>query len=270
MKGRVILLLGIVAILLLVAGCGFLTNQDPLTMNMEARGHSFGTSLALYPRADEGGVLVTFRLSGASEYEINYGDGSPDETSALGVFHHTYTRAGTFTVEARSGARYVVGHVTVVDHAPEAYPGFLATSCQWMNKMIVDLRYREHGCHNGAPVGVSGAYDIDGDELQYQLTVTGPGRNGDQVKYAVFTPDRVAANGKFVSGGVFVVFPGWTDTSTPPYPFTSPMSSHNPDLPASKPVVLGTVTFHYVVRDQWGLTGETTWTHVLTAIGCHK
>ena len=259
----------LVGVLLLAAGCQF-WKSEPLVLRMEARGRVFGASLALPPEEDEGGVRVSFYVSGGSEYTIDYGDGSEKETSRAGEFVHTYTQAGAFTVRAWCRGRSVTGRVIVENDPPVAYPGWLATACEWMNKMIVDLRYREHGCYNGAPLTVSGAYDPDGDDLVYELTVTGPDAHGDMIEYSVFAPNGERVNGQFVSGGVFVVFPGWT-AAHPPYPFAAPQCPTNPTPPPTgQPVELGTVTFHYVVKDQWGGVAEATWKHDLTALGCHR
>lgn len=282
MKRR-LLFLGVAAALIVVlialAGCQLLPTAQVGSLRMIARGRTFGASLALRPTEKEGGVAVTFVIDGATrDCDINYGDG---QTGVLdrGRGTHLYTQGGTYHVRVISQGQVRAGTVTVLNHAPQVYEGASTPgTCGWQEKKVIDMRYREQGCHNGAPLSVSGARDIDGDELEYTLKVTGPDAHGNTVEYSVFNLDREKVNGEWTKGGLLVVFIGWTG-DVPPYPFfVNPQEigtksvlikcgpTPKPDPPETK--VLGTATFEYSARDQWGGIGSASWTEKVTSSSC--
>jgi hypothetical protein len=243
---------------------------------MNARGLTYGTSLALKPTEEEGGVLVTFVVNAATQdCDINYGDG---QTGVLAGGHgsHLYTQGGVFDVRVTCQGQVRTATVTVLNSAPIAYPGVTSPgTCGWMERQVVDLRLRYHGCKksDGSPVSVSGADPVDGDELEYQLTVTGPDGHGNTIEYTVFNLDREKVNGEWTKGGMLVVFVGW-DKPYPPYPFfvnpqyVEPKCVVTPTPDPSPTQTLGTVTFTYTVRDKWGETSQTSWTEEISSSSC--
>ena len=79
--------------------------------------------------------------------------------------------------------------------APEVFPPFLAGEIDFGGQFIIDLRHRMHGCDGGgAPTDESGAYDPNGDLLRYRVVVSGPDRDGKDIKYSVFTREGQLVN----------------------------------------------------------------------------
>lgn len=82
-------------------------------------------------------------------------------------------------------------------------------------KVLIDLRYLEHGCNNGEPLLYTGIKDPDGDELMYRVEVEDVATG----KYeSVYTPDRKLLTDWTYSPKLYW-FVGWHGTD-PPIPFS--------------------------------------------------
>jgi len=135
----------------------------------------------------------------------------------------------------------------------------------------IDMRHRIHGCDtNGTPVEETGAYDPDGDLLEYKVECVGPNGDGTaQIHYTLWTESGTALTDGWIPNGSaqgFAIAPagpgkpdevqaicrfiaGWNKTETP-YPFAPKCC---PPAPTPQPVIdktkLGEVRFTYSVRD---------------------
>ncbi len=138
----------------------------------------------------------------------------------------------------------------VENQSPVAYPPFTTTmDFSSGSRVDYDLRYRSHGCDTaGAPTNVTGAYDPDGDELEYRINC----------KWTVFDRARQKINGVWKTFpkddrgeqiAIVTLFIGWAGDIAP-YQFaskgllgeTAPGCHPTPDL----------VSFTYSVRDGKG------------------
>lgn len=248
-------------LLLFLSGCtAWWQPSPPLTIT--------ATPTTGHPR--DGGLVVTFSVSGGTgSYALIPGDGSDSIEFTGPTVQHVYSTMGHYTATIRSGRATKQVEINVVNRAPVVYPAFTAQGFDWMNKVVLDARYLEHGCKNGAPVFITGAYDPDGDKIvAYEWNITGPNGHGDTITYTVFDPQRNNITGQKTNNPIVVCFLGW-DKPTPPYPFAPPMCVV-PD-PSDPPIkTLGTITFSLKVYDQWGGVGEKTWTEQLKSSACSR
>lgn len=264
-KGIVIPLM-LLALLATLSGCTWFTGSQtgpPLAV--------VASPTSGHPSATAGGLLVTFRCSGGTgTYSFEPGDGSEGLVFEDGTFTYLYAVGGTHAAVVSSGGRSKTIQIKVINQAPIVYPAFTASFFDWMDKVVLDGRYRLHGCLNGAPVTATGARDYDGDPLTYEWIVTGPDKDGQTVSYTVFDLQRNNITGQRSTNSVVVVFPGWTQ-STPPFPFAprgiDPMCEPTPP-PPTPPPGMGTVTLSLRVYDPWGGVGQASWTHSLASGGC--
>ncbi|MCE5190930.1 MAG: hypothetical protein LLG08_04105 [Actinomycetia bacterium] len=155
----------------------------------------------------------------------------------------------------------------------------------------LDLRHRVHGCDaNGNPLTETGAYDPEGDVLEYMVKCEGAGRDGTLIPYSVFSDRGVKVDTAWIKNGdphgfalapkgpydqtlepqaIVTFFVGWRDAATP-YPFTP--KGCDP-APAPEPIIdktkLGECRFTYTVRDTKGheASGSRIWT---VYDGCRK
>ena len=226
-----------IAILMVVAGCTFF-QTSPLHVAMITK--------YAHPVTKLGGFPVTLRVDGGpGQYTVNWGDGVINQSLS-----HLYVAPirSQYTITVTSGSASKVLQLHVPNSAPVIYPPFLVPSTPGLkSKTLIDLRYREHGCHNGMPVAVSGIRDPDGDKVSVIITIT---TNG--VPDAVYNANRQPIQGKLVPVGVYYWFPGWGQ-NTPPYPFG----------PQSVPTA--TSVIHIVAIDQWGAKTTASF-HVTTEV----
>lgn len=139
---------------------------------------------------------------------------------------------------------------------PVAYPPFTAAlSFARGSRIDYDLRYREHGCKNGTPQTVTGAFDPDGDPLDYQavcdwsvFAYVGDSEHPEKIngKWLRFPKDDKGEQQALVT--LFVGYEG----DQPPYTY-APKSCCLPNQPGApqegcNPDV-GAWNFTYVVRD---------------------
>ena len=257
----IITALAVTTLVLLVGGCTWWMpggrTGAPLTL--------LATPTSGHPSVAAGGLAVEFTCSGGDgKYILDAGDGSPVVTYAASTFTHVYSRIGTFHAVVRSGGYTEAVDITTINHAPHVYQALVIGGVDWLGKVLLDARWREHGCHNGMPISVTGAIDPDGDPLQYTWQITGPNKDGTaRETYSVFAPDHTNITGKQTDDAVVVFFPGWT-AATPPYPFapvarTQALSS---DPTPEK------VTITLRVCDPWGGTAVVTWMVDLASTGC--
>ena len=126
---------------------------------------------------------------------------------------------------------------------PLAYMPFVASADYSVGgRVVLDLRYRTHGCDAGGnPTSVTGAWDPDGDPLEYRITC----------KWSVFDVEDRRVNGEWVTfrkddrgeqEAVLQLWIGWQEDA-PKHPI-SPVSCGPGPLPP-EPLV-------YEVRDGKG------------------
>lgn len=155
----------------------------------------------------------------------------------------------------------------------------------------LDLRHRVHGCDaNGQPMTETGAYDPEGDILEYRVACHGAGRDGAQIPYSVFNSQGVKIDTDWIKNGdphgfalapkgpydatlepqaIVTFFVGHRGVVTP-YPFTAKACD---PAPTPEPVVdkakLGECKFVYTVRDTKGqeASGSRIW---VVYDGCKK
>ena len=136
------------------------------------------------------------------------------------------------------------------NQSPIAYPPFTTTMDFSSGARVdYDLRYRSHGCDaSGAPTSVTGAYDLDGDELEYRV----------DCKWTVFNQARHKINGVWGAFpkddrgeqiAIVTLFIGWEGDS-PPYPF-GPKCLLDETASGGQPTP-ESVPFTYSVRDGKG------------------
>ncbi len=264
---KAVISLMLLVLLAAISGCTWFTGSQtgpPLVVSASpTSGH---------PSVDAGGLLVTFHCTGGTgSYGLAPGDGSEGLASEEGTFTHLYAVGGTHAAIVSSGGQTKTITVKVPNQAPLVYPAFSVSKFDWMDKVVLDGRYRVHGCLNGAPVSVTGARDYDEDPLTYEWIVTGPDKDGQTVSYTIFDPQRNNITGQRTDNAIVVVFPGWTQ-SNPPFPFSAPQSikpmcDTHPPPPTPVPGT-GTITLTLRVYDPWGGVGEASWTKSLASGGC--
>ena len=137
-----------------------------------------------------------------------------------------------------------------VNQTPIAYPPFTTTmDFSSGSRVDYDLRYRLHGCDtSGAPTGVTGARDPDGDELEYRV----------DCKWTVFNQMRQKINGEWRTFpkddrgeqvAIVTLFIGWRGDA-PPYQFGSKCLLG--ERASGCQPILESVPFTYFVRDNRG------------------
>ncbi len=227
MKRIAMLVTVLVAILAAIAGCTLFQVSTPL--------HVVALTKYVHPVSSLGGFPVTLQVTGGSgQYTVDWGDGTIDHSLS-----HLYVPPiqNQYIIVLKSGGMIKTTTIHVENNPPVIYPPFVIPSkIEWKGKTLIDLRYREHGCHNGAPVSVTGIYDPDGDHVSLVIHILTGGTED-----TVFDENRQPINGKPVPVGVYYWFPGWQE-NTPPYPF-SPQAAPVP----TKPVVI-----QITATDQWG------------------
>jgi hypothetical protein len=140
----------------------------------------------------------------------------------------------------------------------------------------LDLRHRVHGCDtNGAATDETGAYDPEGDVVEYSVKCVGLSPDGlSVIPYTVFNEHGVQIDSAWIKNGdpkgfalapagpgkpieaqaLVTFFVGRRDSSTP-YPFTA--KGCPTPTPTPVPVdgtKLGECVFSYTVRDTKGAT----------------
>ena len=136
----------------------------------------------------------------------------------------------------------------------------------------LDLRHRVQGCDaSGNATSETGAYDPEGDHLEYRVEAVGPVAAGVVAPLAVWNMAGFRIDGQWVRNGSEVGFgyapagpgkplevqalcrftAGWSKSETP-YPFKgcAPVPEPQPIIDKTK---LGEVRFTYTVRDSKGL-----------------
>lgn len=158
---------------------------------------------------------------------------------------------------------------------PEVFPPMLVGEIDFGGQFTIDLRHRVHGCDaGGAPLDETGAYDPDGDLLQYRVSVTGPDKDGREIHYSIFTRAGKLVNDLWTPINLFPVvrknrfdatslemeqevvlycYAG-SDSPTPPGGSVIAMGSCPPIIPPPEkpPTLLGEMTVMYEVRDPSG------------------
>lgn len=145
--------------------------------------------------------------------------------------------------------------------APIAHAAFIPGDPSFVSGDLVrfDLRYREHGCDSGgAPTWATGAWDPDGDPLEYRVTC----------EWSVYTATYEKVNDQWITFpeddrgeqlALVTIIIGWQG-EIPPYPFGTQDEEPNLAAMGCDPGVQQT-PFTYAVRD--GRGGMTSYTVVL-------
>ena len=240
---RKLWLAALVMILIAAAGCTMQSSlQSPLTVVVATK--------YSHPIAKLGGFPVSLRVDGGTgKYTIDWGDGIVDDSLS-----HLYTPPikSEYTIIVKSGDAVKSVKVSIVNEPPVVNPPLIAPfPIEQRGKTVLDFRYREHGCHNGAPLTATGIWDPDDDNVTLVVHVY---TNG--VEDTLFDANRNPVNGP-VSIGVYVWFPDWTKP-TPPYPFSIQ------SFKTAKAVIDVTAT------DQWGATTHRTYTYPIILSSCTK
>ena len=129
---------------------------------------------------------------------------------------------------------------------PIAYaPLVVGSSFTTRSHVVIDVRYRTQGCDaSGHPTGITGAYDPDGDAIEYRFSCpwsvfklgTSEKVNGEWVTFPIVTnPGSVVEQNAVVE-----LWIGWTED----HPLM-------PTSPRCGPVIEPTV-FTYEVKDEHG------------------
>lgn len=108
--------------------------------------------------------------------------------------------------------------VTPTENTPPiALMPFVMGSAQWRQLTSIDLRHRFHGCDtDGNPTSQSGAFDPDGDLLEFRVTAGGPDADGEPTAYAIFDDDGNRIDGRWLPTDYFPVYPSdRTDPDSP-------------------------------------------------------
>jgi hypothetical protein len=160
--------------------------------------------------------------------------------------------------------------------APLLYGGVTSSTVFIGDPVKLDLRHRVHGCDaNGAALDETGAYDPEGDVIEYAVKCTGPSPDGlSQIPYTVFNDQGAQIDSAWIKNGdprgfalapagpgkpieaqaLVTFFVGRRETTTP-YPFTAkgcdPAPTPTPIIDGTK---LGECVFAYTVRDSKGST----------------
>jgi hypothetical protein len=163
-----------------------------------------------------------------------------------------------------------------IARAPFLYGGVSSSTVYIGDAVKLDLRHRVHGCDaSGASTNETGAYDPEGDVLEYAVSCKGPSADGQtQIPYTVFNDQGAQIDGAWIQNGnprgfalapagpgkpieaqaLVTFFIGRRETTTP-YPFTAkgcdPAPTPTPIIDGSK---LGECVFSYTVRDKKGAT----------------
>jgi|GEM_PF-3049347 len=91
---------------------------------------------------------------------------------------------------------------------PIAFEPLVLGSGQWREVTPIDLRHRLHGCNStGGPLWQTGAYDPDGDSLEYFIKVTGPDDKGGWCAYSVFDKRGNRVDGRWIPADHFDTIP---------------------------------------------------------------
>lgn len=138
------------------------------------------------------------------------------------------------------------------NRAPFAFVPFTVSDARFGARVDFDLRYRTHGCDNGMAQSVSGAWDPDGDPLEYRATcrwaVYDQAGNKINDLWMTFPRDD---NGE--QHAIVTLFVGYEDG--PPYPFAPKVCDpYVPYVPPDPPGcgVCEDEWFTYAVRDPHG------------------
>jgi hypothetical protein len=158
--------------------------------------------------------------------------------------------------------------------APLLYGGVTSSTVFIGDPVKLDLRHRVHGCDaNGAALDETGAYDPEGDVIEYAVKCTGPSPDGlSQIPYTVFNDQGAQIDSAWIKNGdprgfalapagpgkpieaqaLVTFFVGRRETTTP-YPFTAkgcdPAPTPTPIIDGTK---LGECVFSYTARDSKG------------------
>lgn len=150
---------------------------------------------------------------------------------------------------------------TPIAYAPFSVSSFLIDG----QRIDYDLRYLEHGCANGTAQMVTGAWDPDGDALEYLV----------ECSYAVYAVIQSQSdpsgslrkiNNQWVTfprddngvqHAVVTLFVGW-DAASPPYPFAPKAITPEcvPSGGCGGDPIPSVVYFSYTVRDTHGATAR--------------
>jgi len=217
MKRRHLCFLLLVVVGFMLGGCGWLWPPvAPTLVAIPDAGH---------PLDKDHGLFVAFSFSEeASSVRFNAGDASEVEvySNVPGQFltTHVYNFTGTeipspsetvsrvYRATASANGRTAFADVTLINQAPTVYPAFSATGCpatgfEWKQVVYYDARLRYHGCNGGtgSAESVTGAFDPDGDLLEwFRWTITGPTKTGDgRLYYAVFDVHGLNITGQQVN-----------------------------------------------------------------------
>jgi len=186
----------------------------------------------------------------------------------------------------------------VVDPEPDNAPPItfeplVLGSGGWREITPIDLRLRLHGCDStGLPLWKTGAFDPDGDLLEYWIQITGPNNVGALVKYSVFDVDGNRIDGRWLPVDYFDMIPcnGFDanseleqnalvytflgHTGDEPYhdirvfgPLTCDPPGEDPPDPEDPPA-FGTWLIVYSVRDPNGGIATAASSHVVFGIPC--
>ena len=163
-----------------------------------------------------------------------------------------------------------------VARAPFLYGGVSSSTTYIGDAVKLDLRHRVHGCDaSGAATDETGAYDPEGDVIEYAVKCEGPSPDGlSRIPYTVFNEQGAQIDGDWVKNGdprgfalapagpgkpieaqaLVTFFIGRRETTTP-YPFTAkgcdPAPTPTPVIDHTK---LGECVFAYTARDKKGAT----------------
>jgi hypothetical protein len=87
--------------------------------------------------------------------------------------------------------------------APLLYGGVTSSTVFIGDPVKLDLRHRVHGCDaNGAALDETGAYDPEGDVIEYAVKCTGPSPDGlSQIPYTVFNDQGAQIDSAWIKTG---------------------------------------------------------------------
>lgn len=95
-----------------------------------------------------------------------------------------------------------------VNAPPIAFEPIFTGTGSWREFTTIDLRHRLHGCDSGGDwIWQTGAYDPDGDLLEYYVKATGPDNQGNTTTYAIFDVDGNRVDGRWLPVDYFGLIP---------------------------------------------------------------
>ena len=235
--------LGLLLALVAIHGCTIAPNNPTLTVTVSPdKGHP-PFDIAIAAVCSESGGTFTFKPPDGEAVESTTG------SFKATVKDYPYNGTISWTDGERTVSQPI--RVGLVNKEPVAHDLSITPGpIRYLQKEVIDLSYREAGCHNGTPVKYYGiedpdytgnGYSVENDNFQYRVEIYDKATGKQETVYD-YNGDPLPA-GEFRSDPRFIWFPGWTEIY-PPFPLQQMSVQLEEDPP-------GTKIIHVIVRE-WG------------------